>query len=372
MAAAKKEPLLPTSIPSKGFEDWHCHGDRTFTFDAKYFAHQGPLEGFIDASLPVKQITVGVLHRGLAYTRESLRQRMTWLIEQKIAAGETRLNMIVDCSPDIEGRAFEVALELRKKYARKNYAIHVGAYPIFGFKTRDSDRQKHLEELAKRAQFLVGLPERDVRPWNPARVGFDGHLATLLGIAADHKLPVQVHVDQTNRPDENGTERLVEAVRWLYTSSRHESERPKVYAVHMISPSGYDEKRYERLVQGLKENAIDVICCPRAAASMRQPRNVEGPTRSSVARVRYLLLAGIRVYFGTDNIQDLFMPMPLSPLLKREIDAIADLERYYNINVLSKLARGEKLNETDLDSIARNVAGDYEAWGWEMPKFNRH
>jgi cytosine/creatinine deaminase len=371
MASAQNTFTPPLAISSKGFQDWHCHADRAITFDAKYFAHQGPLEGFIDASLPVKQITVGVLHRGLAYTKESLEQRMTWLVEQKIAAGEVRLNMIVDCSPDIEGRAFEVALKLRAKY-KKKIDIHVGAYPIFGFKTPDSDRQKHLEQLAKRAQFLVGLPERDVRPWNPQRIGFDGHLATLLGIAVDNQIPVQVHVDQTNNPAENGTERLIEAVRWLCTSSLPESRRPKAYAVHFISPSGADEKRYERIVHGLKENAIDVICCPRAAASMRQPRNVQGPTRSSIARVRYLLLAGIRVYLGTDNINDLFMPLPLSPLLVREIDAIADLERYYNINVLSKLARGEKLNETDLDSIARNVAGDYEAWGLEMPKFNRH
>ncbi|MEK7109143.1 MAG: hypothetical protein AAB919_01785 [Patescibacteria group bacterium] len=362
----------PAPISSQGFQDWHCHGDRAFTFDAKNFAHQGPLEGFIDAPLPVKQITVGVLHRGRAYEDESLTHRLTHLFESKRAAGETRINLITDCSPDIEGRAFDIALKLREKYKKKKYDIHVGAYPIFGIKTRGSDRQKHLEKLAKRAQFLVGLPERDYRPWNPQRIGFDGHLATLLEIGIDNQIPVQVHVDQTNDPSENGTERLIEAVRYLITSRLPESKRPKVYAVHMISPSGYDESRYERLVRGLRENDIGVICCPRAAASMRQPRQVVGPTRSSIARVRYLLLSGIAVYFGTDNINDLFMPLPLSPLLSRELDSVADAERYYNISVLSKIARGEKLNATDLDSVERNLRGDYEAFGWPFPKFNRH
>ena len=362
----------PSALSSAGFQDWHCHGDRAFTFDAKNFAHQGPLEGFIDAPLPVKQITVGVLHRGLAYTEESLEQRMTWLIEQKTKAGEVRLNLVVDCSPDIEGRAFEVALRLREKYAKKGYEIHVGAYPIFGFKTRNSDRQKHLEALAKRAQFLVGLPERDHRPWNPLRIGFDGHLATLLEIAVDNQIPVQVHVDQTNNPEENGAERLIEAVRYLITSRLPEERRPKVWAVHDISSSGYDEVRYERKARGFKENNIGVICAPHAAVSMRQPRYASGPTRSSMARVRYLLLSGIEVRLGTDNINDLFMPLPLSPLLVREIDALADAERYYNINVLSKIARGEKLNETDLDSVERNLRGDYEAFGWPFPRFNRH
>ena len=342
------EEMPPTAISSEGFEDHHCHGDRAFTFNAKYFTHQGPFENFIDASLPVKQITVGVLHRGLAYTTESLRQRMTWLIEMKVAAGERRLNLITDCSPDVEGRAFEVALELRKKYQKK-IDIHVGAYPIFGFKTRDSDRQKHIEKLAKRAQFLVGLPERDHRPWNPKRIGFGGHLATLLEIGIDNQIPIQVHVDQTNRPDENGAEQLIEAVRYLITNRLPESKRPKVWAVHDISPSGYDEPRYERHVWGLKENNIGVICAPHAAASMRQPRHVSGPSRSSIARVRYLAYAGIDVRLGTDNINDLFMPLPLSPLLVREIDSLADAERYYNVSVLSKIARAERLNETDFE-----------------------
>lgn len=374
MAKAKLNHSSSTVLSSIGFQDWHCHADRAFTFDAKYFAHQGPLEGFIDASLPVKQITVGVLHdkKGLAYSEKSLEERMRRVIDQKRAAGEVRLNLITDCSPDIEGRAFEVALKLRREYAKKHYDIHVGAYPIFGFKTRNSDRQKHLESLAKRAQFLVGLPERDHRPWNPNRIGFDGHLATLLEIAVDNRIPVQVHVDQTNNPEENGTERLIDAVHWLITSRLPESRRPKVQAVHVISPSGYDEPRYERLARGLKENGIDVICCPRAAASMRQPRHANGPTRSSIARVKYLLLSGVKVYLGTDNIKDLFMPLPLTPLLVREIDSLADAERYYNVNVLSKIARGEKLNETDLDSVAKNLAGDYEAFGWKFPTFNRH
>ena len=372
MARAKNAFTPPTPLSSAGFQDWHCHADRAFTFDPKYFEHQGPMEGFIDASLPVKQITVGVLHRGLAYTEQSLRQRITWLVEQKIAAGEVRLNLIVDCSPDIEARAFEVALELRRKYATKGYDIHVGAYPIFGLKTRNSDRQKHLETLAKRAQFLVGLPERDYRPWNPKRIGFDGHLATLLEIGIDNQIPIQVHVDQTNNPEENGSERLIEAVRYLITSRLPEQKRPKVWAVHDISSSGYDEPRYERHVRGFKENNIGVICAPHAAASMRQPRHIVGPTRSSMARVRYLAYAGVDVRLGTDNVNDLFMPLPLSPLLVREIDSLADAERYYNINVLSKIARGEKLNETDIDSIAKSLAGDYEAYGWKLPKFDRH
>src|ERR1019366_32014 len=180
----------------KGFSDAHCHIDRAFTFDDKFFSHEGSLTEYIDSSLRVKQSSVGVLHRGEAYSEESLWYRMQRVITAKIGAKEVSVNAIVDCSPEIEGRAFEVALKMRKEF-KEDFEINVGAYAIFGFESFDSERQKHLASLAPRAQFLVGLPERD----EGHSVGFDGHLAILLDTAYYHQIPLQVHVDQTGDPE---------------------------------------------------------------------------------------------------------------------------------------------------------------------------
>ncbi len=350
-----------TPAQHSGYFDYHCHLDRAGTFHEEFFEHEGGMTAFIDAPLKRKQIITGVLHRGPAYSEKSLRQRMSSIIEQKIAAGETGMNAIVDCSVDIGPIAFDTALQLREEYDKKGYVINVGAYPIFGIKEWGSDRQKLIEELAPRAQFLIALPERD----DEHSVGFDGHLRFMIDLATTYSLPLQVHVDQTNTPTENGTERLVQAVHWLLTASDVPvEERPEIWAVHMISPSCYSRDRFQRLLTGLKENNIGVIVCPHAALSMRQMHNCDSSIHNSIAKVREVVMAGIPVRFGTDNINDLFMPLPETPLLQREYDVLASAIRFYDKNVLNKFFAGERLNETDRDRIQRSIDGDNEAFGF--------
>lgn len=359
--ALERVPVEETvSSARTGSFDPHVHLDRALTYEDAYFEHEGGLTAFVDAPLKRKQIITGVLHRGAAYTKESLEARMRSVIEGKIAGGERGINAITDCSVDIGSRAFDVALKLRAEYAKKGYEINVGAYPIFGFKEWGSDRHQLLAELAKKAQFLVALPERDDQPAHS--IGFDGHLRLMLDLALKHNISLQVHVDQTNTPEEDGTERLIEAVRWTITASGVK-EPPQIWAVHMISPSCYEEDRFKRLVDGLVENRIGVIVCPHAALSMRQMRNYASPIHNSLARVRELILAGVPVQIGTDNLSDLFMPLPKSVLLQREFDALASGLRFYNESVLNKIFAGERLNETDKDTIKHSLEGDREAFG---------
>ncbi len=345
-------------VLSDGWVDPHVHLDRARTYEDEYFAHEGGMAAFVDIPLRRKQTTTGVLHRGLAYAEDNLFKRMRSVIDDKITGGEAGMNAIVDCSVDIGDRAFRVAKALQAEYLLIGYDLQVGAYPIFGFKDWGSDRYQLIRDLAPEADFLMGLPERD----DDHPIGFDGHLRVLLDLALEFNIPVQVHVDQTNTPTENGTERLIDAVKWIYTAAGVKNP-PEVWAVHAISPSGYDGERFKRDVEGLLEHKIGVIVCPHAALSMRQMRNHFGPTRNSIARVRELLLAGVKVRIGTDNLKDLFMPLPEDVLLRREYDVLASALRFYNRSVLDKIFAGQELNETDRQAIQRSIDGDYEAFG---------
>ncbi|MEK7535208.1 MAG: hypothetical protein AAB563_02290 [Patescibacteria group bacterium] len=347
-------------LSSTGWFDPHVHLDRAKTYDDEYFAHEGGMAAFVDIPLERKQTTTGVLHRGLAYTEKNLFSRMRSVVDEKMTAGETGMNAIVDCSVDIGDRAFRIAKELQGEYLARGYDLKVGAYPIFGFKDWGSDRHELIRLLAPEADFLMGLPERDDNPTHP--IGFNGHLRVMLDLALEYNIPLQVHVDQTNTPEEDGTERLIEAVKWTVTAAGVKNP-PDIWAVHMISPSGYEEDRFQRLIDGLIENRIGVIVCPHAALSMRQMRCHSGPTRNSIARIRELLLAGVRVRIGSDNLNDLFMPLPLSVLLLREYDVLASAIRFYNEGVLNKIFAGQDLNETDRQAIQRSIDGDREAFG---------
>lgn len=365
MKASAFDPAVTDEWASAGACDAHCHLDRSYTWDERYYDHEGGRGQFIDAPLWMKQDAVGTIHRGEAFTEASLRQRMTYVVEKKIAAGEKRLDAIADCSPDIGDRSFRIALALKETYA-KQIDIKVGAYPIFGFKTftgPEKNRLELIEALAPEADFLIGLPERDARP-DHAEVGFGKHVSILAELAVRHGIPLRMHLDQTGRPGEDGTERFIEAIKWLVTDRWPLVKRPGISAVHVISPSSYDETRFLRLVHGLKEHRIGVDVCPHAALSMRPMRNDAAPIHNLVARVMELVLAGIRVRLGTDNIRDLFMPRPASPLLSRELDALASALRFYDDNVIYKLVRGEAMNNSDLASVARSLDGNYAAYGW--------
>jgi cytosine/adenosine deaminase-related metal-dependent hydrolase len=134
---------------------------------------------------------------------------------------------------------------------------------------------------------------------------------------------------------------------------------PTVWAIHAISPSTYDQKRFKKLVDGLLKNNIGVICCPSAALSMRQLRPVKTPTHNSMARIMDMLEAGVEVQIGTDNICDVFVPSSDGCMLT-EIKILSNTIRFYIINVLAKLAAGKKLNEMDKEMIRRSLIADQE------------
>lgn len=340
--------------------DAHCHLDRALTANDKCWRHARLTVAEISgAPLWLKQLAVGKLHDGPAYEPEELLSRMDSVIQQKYAAGERQLWAIMDTSPDIGRTAVDAGLELQKTWAGK-MDIKVGGYPIFGFKTTGSDRHRLIQEVARDVQFLVGLPERDVREGHES-VGFNGHIKLLLEIAHEHHLPVHFHLDQANHPDEHGTETLIEAIRWLGSPQVDGLVGPTVWAVHVISPSCYDENRFKRLEDGLLETKIGVIVCPYAAISMLQPRPVQTPTHNSIARVRELLAAGVPMRLGTDNVGDIFVGLA-NPLLQREIDLIGSAVRFYNPFIWEPIACGREPDDVDRNKIMQSLLEDQQVF----------
>ena len=102
------------------------------------------------------------------------------------------------------------------------------------------------------ADFIGSLPEADDVADYSDHIGFDEHCERVLRLAAKTNRLIHVHTDQRNEPSENGTERLIEAVR-KYGGPASSSGEPMIWAVHMISPSTYDDARFDRLVAGLIE-----------------------------------------------------------------------------------------------------------------------
>jgi cytosine/adenosine deaminase-related metal-dependent hydrolase len=339
-----------------GIINAHAHLDRAETLDKRYLAHVGI--GPVEAStypLSVKQNLTGDLHRGPAYTSEDLRRRMSKLLEAMAECFDVvKVYSLIDTTADIGRKAFDIALELKNEF-RETIDFRVGSYPIFGFKDNEPDRWKVFEDASQEADFVGALPERDEKE---GHIGYKEHLRRILYLAAELGKPVHVHVDQANNPNENGTEELVHATSYCIPPEKRPKEgEPLIWAVHAISPSAYDESRFNDMLDGLYECNIGVICCPTAAISMKQNRNITVPTHNSIARICEMMVRGITVRMGSDNIADVFVPSATADMYVEAMNA-SNFVRFYKPDVWAKLLTGEKLNEMDKLSIKRSLDGE--------------
>ena len=342
------EKVLRTHVKDlKGWFNAHAHIDRAHTFRPEYYHHADKkLHEIPNYPLIIKQHITGDLHEGKAYEEEELIQRISKTLEEMIRLGYRRVDSFIDTTADIPDlRALKVALMLKEKY-QDQIKFRVGAYPIFGFEDAKSDRWDVFVQGANLADFIGTLPERDALP---NHIGFREHFRRVLNLAnqLDYK-EVHMHVDQTNNPDEDGTEKLIEAVRWLrpYIPGTSPAE-PTVWAVHALSVASYDQERFERVVQGLKETNIGVIVCPSATLSNKQNRDILVPMHNSITKVLDFITAGIPVRIGTDNIDDVYMPVGDADMYLEVRDAANTLRFHSSPKTWAKVATGTKLNEMD-------------------------
>ena len=369
LLSAFESTIVEDAARHGGFFNAHLHWDRANTLYPGVLAHIGttPLDMSIKP-LRAKQNVVGNVHTGHAFKPKQLSRRMEAEIKRQIALGVTRMDANVDATPDLpeEGlMAIRIALELREKY-KKKIDIRVAVTPIFGLKKKRGkpSRQSVFLAAADRCQYLSLLPEQDhfdlgTKP--RGRIGFDHHARFGLEAGCERGLEVQFHTDQTNLHSEDGTERLLDALRFCEQPVVEGANgAPTVWVVHMISPTAYNESRFKRLVDRLLNFNVGVIICPSAALSMRQLRSSMAPTHNSIARVLELIKAGVPLRFGTDNICDTMVPYGNGDMLTEMLQAGAAL-RLNSPSILAKLACGAKLNEIDLEFVDQTLREDIRA-----------
>lgn len=255
----------------------------------------------------------------------------------------------------------ETALRVAKERAQ-DIDFRAAVYSPLGFRDDAPERWDLIEEGARIADFIGCLPERDDRGDYLDHIGYEASCSRMLDLAMRHDLDLQIHTDQANHPNERGTERLLDVIEADGVRFGTQAD-PKIWVVHMISPALYSEARWARLVERLHLAHVGVICCPSAAIGMRQLRGVMSPTTNSIARVLELCAAGIPVRLGSDNIADMLSPSTTANLTD-EVFMLSAALRYYDIDVLAKLACGQPLDTGDIGRIQQHL----EAHDVEMAK----
>ncbi len=342
-----------------GFVNAHLHLDRAGTLNtlaAERSSKAPAVPDISSLSLSAKHSLIPAIHESPEYEPERLRARVKFYLDQMVLAGTRRAETLVDVTADRVGlSALEAFLSLKKAYAGK-LDLRIGAYSPLGFKASEPARWDLLAAGCRQADFIGSLPERDDRITYPDHIGFDEHCLQIIALSRELKKSIHIHVDQRNDPREDGTERIIKAVNQLGVSIDRAQE-PMIWLVHVISPSTYDESRFQATLAALLELNLGVICCPSAALSMRQLRPIATPTYNSIARLLEMLAVGIHVRLGSDNICDITSPAGTCDLLN-EIFVLSNALRYYDVDILASLAAGLRLNDAQRDRVRSHLMAD--------------
>jgi cytosine deaminase len=346
-----------------GLFNAHTHVDRFATAGPPYVAAPHDQENLEQLRLWDKQSYTRQLHEGAAYQAASLRERMAEFLDISFQSGVRRLDSFIDVADDIKlhaGRgALDVGLELKSQFANK-IDFRVGAYAPFGFPRSTPGAWQAFSAAAADADFLATSPERDDPMFYgalPDHVGLKEHFRRTLDLVLELRKPIHFHIDQQATPQERGTETLLlflkdyERTKELIVLSEAE---PLIWAVHVISPATYSRRRRKRLLDGLAEHRIGVVCCPSAAISMRKYSFLRGYLNSSIAPILEMLVRGISVRLGTDNVDDLFLPANRGDMLD-EIACLANALRFYNPETLAKVATGAPLGPKELSAVKQHL-----------------
>ncbi|MBU1135944.1 MAG: hypothetical protein ABIG37_02775 [Nanoarchaeota archaeon] len=332
-----------------GFYNAHVHGDRAFTYEDKYLSHVGRnVADLSQLTLKEKQSLVWAIHTGTAFEPECIEERMRRVVEYSIRFGTKRLNTTVDVTYNTRFKSLEIAEKLREEY-KDRLELKIGAYNVAGFRDDRHERAEIFEESAKRADFLVGLAEKDAKQ---RHIGEEEHNDYMLNLSFKLKKPIQFHVGQANVPDEKRTFDLLDSMRQVFDVHYRTKDYPNVDAVHVISPSCYSKEEFKKLVDKMLEYNVGLICCPSAGISMKQDSAQIAPVHNSLAKLWDFALAGVRVSLGTDNINDIFMPSSNCDLLD-EVKCLSDVLRFYSPRILAKVACGKELDDFDKGTIKR-------------------
>lgn len=340
-----------------GFHNAHLHLDRSGTLDATRALLAAADRGRESRlSLQAKHSLIPAIHASECYEPGNVAARVDWFLDRMVEAGTTRATTVVDTTADRVGLdAVDGLLRIRDR-RRGTLALEVGAYSPLGFRDDEPGRWDLLVEGARRADFIGLLPERDDTRRYPDHIGFEECCRRALELAADLDKEIHVHVDQMNHPSENATETAVRLVEELGLA-RSRWETPRIWLVHVISPSTYQEHRFARLLDHMVAMNVGVVCCPSAAISMRQIRTVSTPTFNSIARVLEMLAAGLHVRLGSDNICDITSPAG-TPDLLHEIYVLCNALRYYDVDLLARLGAGLRPSRAELDRLQVHLAED--------------
>ena len=262
----------------------HAHLDKAFLAE-RVTNRTGDLLGAVDAMVAARA------ELGVEDTIERAERAARLLAANGFSAVRTHADTTVDHGL----RSIEALAEVRRRVADviDVQVVALCGWPISGAGSQDQ-RALLLEALAMGVDLVGGAPHFDTG-------GSRAATETLLQIAADHRVGVDLHTDETLDLQFDGLSELAELV--VATSFEY-----PVTASHCVSLGMRPPDRQREVAELVAAAGISVVALPATNLYLQGRQNQEAMPRG-VTAVHALRAAGAVVAAGADNLQDPFNPI---------------------------------------------------------------
>ena len=294
------------------FKNLHCHLDKSNVINGNILRQS-------NVHMQEKWVLMRDIKRN--YTETCIQNRMESTILSMKNQGVNLVRSFIDVDQTVGLMCWNQAKILKKKHNTHNFKIEIGVQPLEGFST--SENVALYEKACESADFVGCLPSID-------GIESDLHLDIAFTIAKKLGLPVEAHLDQLNTPYEDETSNFIDFVE-MY------EYQGKANAVHCVSVSKKPPIEIYDIAERLYMNDVGVIVRPSAAISMKQFRDDVGHISNSIAPIDIFANHGVKVGIGSDNINDIFMPLCDGNMIF-ELRLLAEACRIYDIEILQKIA----------------------------------
>ncbi|GAB2832688.1 amidohydrolase family protein [Actinocorallia aurea] len=262
------------------FVDAHCHLDKTLWSGPWVPNTAGPrLQDKIDYTR-TRRAEFGVASA----------DRIEALLRHVVSLGTTRVRTHTDVSPEFGLQGFHAVREAAERLAGL-VSVEQVAFPQYGMLTNPGTAELMGEALRTGLAQVVGGIDPAGLERDPVR-----HLDTVFGLAAEHGVPIDVHLHDRGSLGAWEYDLIIE--RTLATGMRG-----RVTIGHGYALGDADPARQEGIVQGLAEARISVVTC----AAHSDP----------VLPILGMRAAGANLAAGNDGIRDLWSPYGDGDMLAR-------------------------------------------------------
>ncbi|TMI91115.1 MAG: N-acyl-D-amino-acid deacylase [Bacillati bacterium ANGP1] len=291
---ARRELHAGGKVVIPGLIEPHIHPDKAF-LEQKMPNRSGTLEEAIRNTAALKA----------RYTAEDVRERAERVLEWAVRRGTTTLRAHPDVDPIEKLMGVEALLALRQAYADV-LDLQIVAFPQEGIIKAPGTEELMREAIRLGADAVGGCPYNEAGITETRR-----HIDICFRLAAQHGLPIDMHVDFADDVDDP----RYTTAEYIARKTIAEGYQGRVSLGHVTTLGAVAPEARASLFELLAQAGISIVMLPATDLHL-SGRKDRRTVRRGLAPAKELLAAGVNVAISSNNIRNAFTPFGLADMLQ--------------------------------------------------------